>query len=80
MFLFIRVSFDKKMEIDSIVIPSSSKKGRKAGRYFSKWIFYSATGIGVMVIFGFIKELLPVIGIAFLLAFIWSQSTNTRRY
>ncbi len=68
------------MAIDPEVVSPSSQKGRKAGRYFSKWLIYSAGGLGVLVLVGLIKALLPVIGMAFLLALIWSQSTTTRRY
>ncbi len=68
------------MAIDPEVITPSSKKGSRSGRYFPKWAIYSAGGIGVVILVGLIKALLPVIGMAFLLAFIWSQSTTARRY
>ena len=68
------------MAIDPEVISSSSKKGSRAGRYFPKWAIYSAGGLCMLVLVALIKTLLPVIGMAFLLAFIWSQSTITRRY
>ena len=68
------------MAIDPEVISPSSEKGRRAGRYFPRWAIYSAGGVGVLVLVGLIKALLPVIGMAFLLAFIWSQSNNTQRY
>ena len=68
------------MVIDPEVISPSSKKGNKAGKYLPKWAIYSAGGFGVLVLVGLIKALLPVIGMAFLLAFIWSQSTTIRRY
>ena len=68
------------MAIDPEVISPSSKKGSRAGRYFPKWMIYSAGGVGVLVLVGLIKALLPVIGMTFLLAFIWSQSRTTRRY
>ena len=68
------------MAIDPEVISPSIQKGRKAGGYFSKWLIYSAGGLGVLILVGLIKALLPVIGMAFLLAFIWSQSTTNRRY
>ena len=64
------------MAIDPEVIPPSSNKGSRAGRYVSKWAIYSSAGIGVLVLVGLIKTLLPLIGMAFLLAFIWSQSTT----
>ena len=68
------------MAIDPEVISPASKKGSKANRYLPKWAIYSAGGLGVLVLVGLIKALLPLIGMAFLLAFIWSQSTSTRRY
>ena len=68
------------MAIDPEVISPSSKNGNRAGRYIPKWAVYSAGGVGVILLVGLIKILLPVIGMAFLLAFIWSQSTNTRRH
>ena len=67
------------MAIDPEVISSSSKKVSRAGRYLPKWAIYSAGGVGVLVLVGLIKALLPVIGMTFLLAFIWSQSTKTQR-
>ena len=68
------------MAVDPEVISPSSKKGSRAARYVPKWAIYSSTGVGVLVLVGLIKTLLPLIGMAFLLAFIWSQSTTTRRY
>ena len=68
------------MAIDPEVISPSSKKGSRTGKYLPKWAIYSAGGVGVLVLVGLIKALLPVIGMAFLLAFIWSQSTTSRRY
>ena len=68
------------MAIDPEVISPSSKKGSRAGKYLPKWAIYSAGGFGVLVLVGLIKALLPLIGMAFLLAFIWSQSTTNRRY
>jgi len=69
-----------KMAIDPEVIPLSSNKGRIAGRYVPKWAISSSVGIGILVLVGLIKTLLPLIGMAFLLAFIWSQSKTNRRY
>ena len=66
------------MTIDPEVIPPSSNKSNRADRYVPKWAIYSSAGIGVLVLVGLIKTLLPLIGMAFLLTFIWSQSTNNR--
>ena len=68
------------MAIDPEVLSSSSKKVNRSVRYIPKWAFYSSGGVGVLLLVGLIKILLPVIGMAFLLAFIWSQSITTRRY
>ncbi len=68
------------MAIDPEVISSPNKKKSRAARYVPKWAIYSAGGFGVLVLVGLIKALLPLIGMAFLLALIWSQSTTIRRY
>ena len=68
------------MAIDPEVISPSSKRGGRAGRYLPKWAIYSAGGLGVLFAVSLLKALLPVIGMAFLLAYIWSQSTSIRRY
>jgi len=68
------------MAIDPEVISPSSDKGSSAGRYAPKWAIYSFVGIGTLVLVGVIKTLLPLIGMAFLLAFVWTQSTTKRRY
>ena len=69
------------MTIDPEVSFPASKKERRAGRnYFPKWAIYSSGGVGVLVLVGLIKALLPVIGMAFLLAFIWSQAKTSQRY
>ena len=68
------------MAIGPEVISPARGKDSRAGKYLPKWAIYSAGGFGVLVLVGLIKALLPVIGMAFLLAFIWSQSTTTRRY
>jgi len=68
------------MAIDPEVIPPSSEKGSRAGKYIPKWAVYSSAGVGVLILVGLIKTLLPLIGMAFLLAFIWSQSETYRRY
>ena len=64
------------MAIDPEVISPSSNKGSRPGKYLPKWVIFSAGGFGVLVLVGFIKALLPVIGMAFLLTFIWSQSAT----
>ena len=68
------------MVIDPEVISRSSKKGARASRYFPKWAKYSLGGFGVLIFVSLIKTLLPLIGLTFLLAYIWSQSRAGRRY
>ena len=68
------------MAIDPEVIPPSNNKGSREGRYVPKWAIFGSAGIGVLVLVGLIKALLPLIGMTFILAFIWSQSTTNRRY
>ena len=74
------IIFQLKMAIDPEVIPPSSNKGSRAGRYIPKWAIYSSVGVGVLALVALIKTLLPLIGMAFLLAFIWAQSSTNRRY
>ena len=68
------------MSINPELISTSSKKGSRAGRFLPKWAIFSAGGVGVLLLVGFLKALLPLIGMAFLLTFICSQSATTRRY
>tara|TARA_B100000579_G_C22407838_1_gene654912 strand:- start:189 stop:395 length:207 start_codon:yes stop_codon:yes gene_type:complete len=68
------------MAIDPEVISPSSTKGRRASRYHPNWAIYGAAGLGVFFLVSFVKTLLPAIGIAFLLAFIWSQSSTFGRH
>ncbi len=67
------------MAIDQVVIYPSSKKVSRVGRYVPKWAIHSSAGVGVLVLVGLIKTLLPLIGMAFLLALIWSQATANHR-
>ena len=67
------------MAIDPEVILPSSKKGSRSRRYLPKWAIYGAGGFSVLFLVGLIKVLLPIIGMTFLLAFIWSQSKNNLR-
>tara|TARA_Y100001968_G_C19096362_1_gene590322 strand:+ start:420 stop:626 length:207 start_codon:yes stop_codon:yes gene_type:complete len=68
------------MAIDPEVISPSTKKGRRGCRNLPRWIIYSTGGIGVLICVGLIKALLPLIGMVFLLALIWSKSTNNLGY
>ena len=68
------------MAIDPEVISPSSEKGARASRYFPKWAIYSAGGVSVLALVSLIKAFLPLIGMAFLLAYIWSQERTNKRY
>ena len=68
------------MAIDPEVISPSNRKGSRENRNFPKWAIYGAGGASVVVLVALIKALLPVIGMVFLLAYIWSQSKISRRY
>ena len=61
-------------------LSTSWEKVSRTGKCVPKWAIYSAGGVGVLVLVSLIKALLPVIGMAFLLVYIWSQSTATRKY
>ena len=67
------------MAIDQEVISLSSEKVGKLGRYVPKWAIYASVGVGVLVLVGLIKTLLPLIGMAFLLALIWSKAKANHR-
>ena len=64
------------MAIDPEVISPSNDRESRAGRYVPKWAIYSSAGVGVLVLVGLIKTLLPLIGMALLLTFVWTQSTT----
>tara|TARA_Y100001968_G_C18978146_1_gene535484 strand:+ start:342 stop:548 length:207 start_codon:yes stop_codon:yes gene_type:complete len=68
------------MAIDPEVISPSSEEVRRSRRYIPRWTLYSAGGVCVLFLVVLVKALLPLIGMGFLLAYIWSQSTTTRRY
>ncbi len=68
------------MKIEPVEISPYSENGSRSVRYFPKWVIYGAAGVGVLALVGLIKALFLVIGMAFLLTYIWSQSTTTRRY
>ena len=68
------------MAIDSEVISPSSEKGSRSVRYITKWAIYSSADVGSLSLVGLIKNLLPLIGMTFLLAFIWSKWTTNLGY
>ena len=66
------------MAIDPEVISPSSHKGKRARRFLPRWTIYSAGGLVVLFLIGLAKVLLPLIGMGFLLTYIWSQSSAQR--
>ena len=62
------------MSIDPEVIPPSSSAGKNAVSFVPKWAIYGAIGIGVLVVVGILKALLPLILMGLLIGFIWKQA------
>ncbi len=65
------------MAIDPEVIPSSSDAGSKAISFIPKWAIYSAIALGIFVLIGVLRTLLPLIVMALLVGLIWRQSTKS---
>ena len=64
------------MAIDPEIIPPSSSKGYDSARFVPKWAFYLAISLGVFVLIGILKVLLPLIVMSLLVGFIWRQATK----
>ena len=64
------------MAIDPEVIPPSSSAGFHAVRLIPKWVVYSLLGVGVLIIVGILKTILPLILMSLLIGFIWKQATK----
>ena len=64
------------MAIDPEVIPPSSSEGYNSVRFVPKWVFYLAISLGVFVLIGILKALLPLIVMSLLVGFIWRQATK----
>ena len=64
------------MAIDPEVIPSTSSEGYDSVRFIPKWAFYCAISLGVFVLIGILKALLPLIVMSLLVGFIWRQATK----
>jgi len=64
------------MAIDPEVIPPSSSAGKHAISFIPKWTLYGALGLGVLVIIGILKSLLPLILMGLVIGFIWKQASN----
>ena len=68
------------MGIKHGAVSSNNKNGKRTGRYFPKWLIYSTGGLSVFFIISLFKVILPLIGMLFLLAYIWSQATKNKRF
>ena len=64
------------MAINPEVIPSSSTAGFNAARLIPKWVVYSFLGVGVLIVVGILKAILPLVLMSLLLGFIWKQATR----
>ncbi len=64
------------MSIDPEVISSSSSQSKKSVRSYPKWAIYWLGGIGAFIAVNLVKSLIPVLIMAILIAFIWSQATK----
>ena len=64
------------MSIDPEVIPASSSEGFNAVRLIPKWMIYSLLGIGVLIVVGILKAILPLILMSLVLGFIWKQAAK----
>ena len=64
------------MSIDPEVIPPSSSAGYHAARSVSRWAVYGAIGLGVLIVVGILKTLLPLIVMGLILGLIWKQATT----
>jgi len=64
------------MSIDPEVIPPSSSAGYNASRSVPRWAVYGVIGLGVLIVVGILKTLLPLIVMGLILGLIWKQATT----
>ena len=64
------------MAIDPEVIPPSSSAGFHAVRLIPKWAIYSLLGVGVLIIVGILKFMLPLILMSLVVGLIWQQANK----
>ncbi len=62
------------MSIDPEVVPPASSAGKNAVSIVPKWAIYGTIGLGVLVVVGILKALLPLILMGLLIGFIWKQA------
>ena len=65
------------MAIDPEIIPPHSSMGRKAVKPFPRWLIFTAGVLGVLLVVHLLKNLLPLLGMCLLLAFIFNQAKKT---
>ncbi len=64
------------MAIDPEVIPPTSHKAKEGFKRLPRWAIFSIGSLGVFFFISFLQSLLPLIGMVFLLAFIWNQANK----
>jgi len=62
------------MTIDPEVIPPSSSAGSNAVRSIPRFVVYGVIGLGVLIVVGILKTLLPLIIMGLILGLIWKQA------
>ena len=65
------------MAIDPEVIPPYSSTGKKAVKPLPRRLIFVAGGLGVLFVVHLLKNLLPLLGMGLLLAFIFNQAKKT---
>ena len=64
------------MAIDPEVIPPSSQAGLNSVRFIPKWVIYSLLGVGVLILVGILKVILPLILMSLVVGLIWRQANR----
>ena len=62
------------MAIDPEVIPPHSSMGRKAVKPLPRWLMFATGVLGILFVVHLLKNLLPLLGMGLLLAFIFNQA------
>ena len=62
------------MAIDPEVIPPHSSMGRKAVKPLARWLIFAGGGLGVLFLVHLLQNLLPLLAMGLLLAFIFRQA------
>ncbi len=64
------------MAIEPEVIPPTSSAGNTAVSLVPKWFFYGLVLLGVLIMVGILKTLLPLLVMGLVLGFIWRSANN----